>query len=58
MIFAIGMFLVFAPFVFLLLAMVVFMYIDLIHNKHWMGVAFCTSMLLGLMLLAVNLFLG
>ena len=58
MLFAIGMFLAFAPFVFLFLAMVVFMYIDLINNKQWIGLAFCTSISLGLILLTVNLFLG
>jgi hypothetical protein len=55
MIVAIGMFLVLGPFVLLIMAMLVAMYIDMICNKQWIGLAFCTSMLIGLFLLGIDL---
>ena len=54
MIFAIGLTLVLGPFALLLLAMLVFIFIDLIDNKKWFGLAFYTSMLLGLFLLGID----
>ena len=58
MIFAIGITLVFGPFVMLLATFIVAMYVDLIHNKQWVGVAFSTSVLIGLLFIIAGTFIS
>ena len=55
MIVAIGLTLVLGPFAIMFMMLLGMMYIDMIYRKQWIGLALCTSMLLGLALLGIDL---